>query len=267
MRKLVLLCLLSWPLIPLAVEQELLFGVYTSDKPSDMVHKFRPLLNDLQQRLSARLEKTIVIHLRVLSSYEKGIQALVTGKIDFARFGPASYILSQQLNPDISLLAMESKNGKKTFNGIIAVQKESPYQQLSDLKGVRFAFGDKNSTIGRYLAQSELLKAGIKASDLASFSYLGRHDKVGEVINIGQYTAGSLKESSFKKLLDKGANLRKLHEFTNVTKPWLARSGLDDNLLIALRQILLDMSGFLPAEEQDYLIIKQSIDENAGFFQ
>jgi phosphonate transport system substrate-binding protein len=63
----------------------------------------------------------------VLSSYEKGIKALVDGELDFARFGPASYILSQQQNPGISILAMESKKGKKTFSGIIAVQKDSPY--------------------------------------------------------------------------------------------------------------------------------------------
>jgi ABC-type phosphate/phosphonate transport system substrate-binding protein len=52
MKRIILFCLLCWPLINKAAEQELLFGVYTSDKPSDMVRKFKPLLNDLQQRLS-----------------------------------------------------------------------------------------------------------------------------------------------------------------------------------------------------------------------
>jgi len=265
--KFILLYLLSFSILSSATEQEFLFGVYTSDKPSDMVRKFKPILNELQKQLNTRLENPVFIKLRVLSSYEKGIDALINGDVDFARFGPASYILSQQQDPAIVLLAMESKKGKKTFNGIIAVKKDSPFQQLSDLKGKKFAFGDKNSTIGRYLAQSELLKAGIKASDLASFSYLGRHDKVGSMINIGQYSAGSLKESSFNKLLDKGANLRKLHVFTNVTKPWIARSGMKEQLIIALQQSLLAIPGFLPAKEQDYSIIKQSINENAGFYK
>jgi hypothetical protein len=36
---------------------------------------------------------------------------------------------------------------------VIAVQKDSPLKTLAELKGKKFAFGDQNSTIGRYLAQ------------------------------------------------------------------------------------------------------------------
>jgi len=267
MRKIILLCFICWPLLTFSKERELYFGVYTSDKPSDMVRKFKPLLDQLQQRLNTQLEQPIIIKLKVLSSYEKGIKAIVEGEVDFVRFGPASYVLSVQQNPDISLLAMESYKGHKSFKGIIAVQKNSPINQLSELKGVRFAFGDEHSTIGRYLSQLALLNAGIKADDLASYSYLGRHDKVGAVVSTGHYAAGALKESSFIKLVNKGANLRKLYEFENVTKPWLASSNLDPGIVNALKQSLLDMPGFLISNKQDYDVIKQAINKNAQFFQ
>jgi len=266
MRNIIIFCFIFLPLQAFCLEKELSFGVYTSDKPSDMVQKFRPVLNELQNRLSTYLDAKVTIKLKVFSSYEKGINALVNREVDFVRFGPASYILSLQQDPGINLLAMESYKGKKTFKGIIVVQADSPIQNLAELKGKRFAFGNENSTIGRYLSQLALLDVGVTAKDLASYSYLGRHDKVGAVVSIGQYDAGALKESSYKKIMLKGANLRELYAFDNVTKPWLTRSGLSVELTKGLKESLLSMPKFLAADVQDYARIKQAIIENVRFF-
>lgn len=227
--------------------------------------------------MSNALDTKVSIKLSIAKSYEQGILALSKGEIDFARLGPASFIKALEQNPNISLLVMETKKGQKRFKGVICVQKDSPINNIPELKGKRFAFGNKHSTIGRYLSQKYLLNHGIKAHDLAAHDYLGRHDKVGYAVAKGQFDAGALKESTFKKLVQKGQPLRVIASFDNVTKPWVARAGLDQKTQDALQSALLSIKdkkilqalkkdGFAATSIEDYQIIKHAIKTNEEFF-
>jgi len=245
------------------------FGVAQSDKATVMYRKLSPVLEWLQDDLEPRLGRSVDIHLTIFKTYDQGIDDFVQGRIDFVRFGPASYITAKERAPGVELIAMELEDGAKRFQGVIAVQKDSPLKSLADLKGKKFAFGDQNSTIGRYLAQAELAKANVHASDLASFAYLGRHDMVARAVGIGDYDAGSLAAGTFEENRVAG-KLRALCTFENVTKPWLARGGLDPQLVAALRESLLSLkdpavlkelkiSGFDTATEADYALVREGM--------
>lgn len=249
---------------------ELTFGVYSSDKATVMYKMFIPIVRHLQETTEAKLEQPVDIFIKIFRTYDEGINALVAGEVDFVRFGPASYILAKDKQPDISLLAMESKDGEKRFQGMIFVSQDSPIKGLKDLRNKRFAFGDHNSTIGRYLAQAEMLKAGIREDDLGECQYLGRHDKVVKAVLLKDYDAGSAKESTFNKYNQKD-ELRVIHRFDNVTKPWIARAGLDPAIHAALKETLLSLtdqdilseariSQFVEAEDQDYQIVREGMD-------
>lgn len=253
------------------------FGLYATDKPTVIVKQFRPILNHLETVLEKKLNKPVKIKTQIARSYEKGIDSLATGAVDFARFGPASYIEVKKRNNNISILAMESKGGSKRFKGIICVHKESDLKLIQDLKGRSFAFGNELSTIGRYLSQLYLVENGIKASDLGSYTYLGRHDKVGHSVGLKQYDAGALKEGTFNKLVKQGVPIRSFAEFYNVTKPWLASSQLDSRIYAALQESLLELkdgdllksmkiTGFTRGSDHDYAVIRKAILENNLFF-
>lgn len=253
------------------------FGLYASDKPTVVVKQFRPILNYLEAALQKKLDEPIQIKIQVASSYEKGIQDLAEGRVDFSRFGPASYVEVKERNEKVRIIAIESQNGRKTFKGIICVHIDSKLLTIDDLRGKRFAFGDRLSTIGRYLSQQYLLKNGIRAPDLGSFDYLGRHDKVGYAVGLGQYDAGALKESTFLKLKKQGIPIKALAEFQNVTKPWIASSTLDEKIYVALQESLLElkntavinplkMNGFVTGSADDYVTIRSAIQENDNFF-
>ncbi len=273
-----LLMVLMLSAMPLAAEQNLIFGVYTADKPSVVVRQFRPALNELEKSMSAQLGEPVKIKMQVARSYEQGVAELVAGQVDFSRFGPASYVLAKRQNPQLRILAAEASKNKKIFYGLICVRQDSPIKSINELKGKRFAFGDEQSTIGRYLAQLYLMEHGIHATDLQSFEYLGRHDKVGAAVGVGSFDAGALKESTYKKLRSKGTPIRELARFENVTKPWIARAGLEPDLFDALQRGLLAMqdgaalkslkkTGFLAADDADYDRIRQSIEQNPAFFK
>jgi len=253
------------------------FGLYASEKPTTLVKKFRPIMNSLEKQLSSELKTPVSIKLSISKTYEEGVGTLVNGMVDFARFGPASYIAAHDVNQNISLLVMEINDGKKEFNGVICVHNDSPIKSVADLKGKSFAFGSEESTIGRYLSQRYLLNHDIKAVDLNSFSYMGRHDKVGYAVVNGKYDAGAMKESTFNKMVKSGLPLRSIASFKNVTKPWVARAGLDNKVKAALQKILLNFNdkvaltgikqdGFTAASDNDYKIVRDAINNNPKFF-
>ncbi|KIC09684.1 phosphonate ABC transporter substrate-binding protein [Leisingera sp. ANG-M1] len=255
---------------------ELVFGTYAADKPTATVKKYQPFLSFLSGRMSEELGEPVSIRMKVAKEYGEGIRQLATGEVDFARFGPASYVHVMNENENVQLVAMESKNGGKRFKGVIVVHKDSSVQSVGDLAGLSFAFGDELSTIGRYLAQEYLLNAGITGGDLHEFAYLGRHDLVGEAVGAGKYTAGALKESTYKKLVAKGVPIRVLVSFDNVTKPWLAAPDMPADVLEAMRNVMLSSeneeivrriskNGFLRGADQDYDIIRRAMERSLAF--
>lgn len=259
-------------------ELKLVFGLYTTDKPTVLVKAFRPMLSAIESDLSDALNKSVSIRMHISPSYESGIAALVNGEVDFSRFGPASYVAAHEQNPDLQILALDSKNGAQTFKGVIAVHEDSKIADIADLKGTRFAFGNEGSTIGRYLSQAYLLRHGVTSSDLGTMEYLKRHDLVGHAVANRSFDAGALKESTFKKLRKKGLPLKALATFDNVNKPWIARSGLSNELVAALRKAMFDLSSpeafkalgrkqFVAGTDADFKDVRDAINNNARFFQ
>jgi len=157
------------------------------------------------------------------------------------------------------------------------VVSDSPIESISELAGRSFAFGNKVSTIGRYLSQAYLLEHGIGSEDLANYDYLGRHDRVGHAVAVGSYDAGALKEGTFNKLVKKGLPLRALAKFPNVNKAWVASSYLDDAIFRELQSVMLSLNDeslfkpfsrkrFVAGEVADYDIIRNAINTNRRFF-
>lgn len=260
---------------PIPDTLSLSFGVYQTDKATVMYRAFTPILEAIQDDMAAKLDRPVDIQLTIFKSYTDGIQALVDGKVDIVHFGPASYITAKLKNPGVQLVAMEHEKGEKRFKGMIIVKKDSPIQSIGDLRGKRFAFGDKNSTIGRYLVQAELVDHGILASDLSDFRYMERHDQVAGAVELGDFDAGSIKSSTYAKYKDKGT-LRKLAEFENVTKPIVARAGLDRSTFDALQAAFfglkdeaalkeLKISGFMATSDDEYDFVRQGMKKAERF--
>jgi phosphonate transport system substrate-binding protein len=251
------------------------FGVYQSEKATVMYRKLTPIMDFLSDDLDNRLKRPVDVKLTIFNTYEDCIAALVKGDVDFVRLGPASYVTAKGKQPNIDLLAMEAENGEKRFKGVIIVKKDSPIHSLAELKGKKFAFGDQNSTIGRYLAQAELVKAGLHWGDLAQCKYLGRHDTVASAVQLGDFDAGSLHIKAFDAA-NKAGDLRVLLAFDNVTQPWVVRAGMERPVIEALQKSLLSIkdpdllkelriSGFLPTSDAEYQFVRDGMKQAEEF--
>ena len=251
------------------------FGVYQTDKATVMYRKFVPVIESIQNIMSGETGKSVEIELIIFKTYQQALEAIVDGSIDFVRFGPSSYIIAKKRNPEIKLLAMEHKNGMKKFQGVIITTADSPIKSLETIKGKSFAFGDINSTIGRYLVQAELVEAGIHKSDLMASKYLNRHDLVAKAVQLGDFDVGSVKKSTFEKY-NRDGQLRVIHSFENITKPWIARSGLESTVFKAIQDAMysiidsealnsLKISGFVPTSDLDYDFVRKGMKTSEQF--
>jgi len=253
------------------------FGLYSSSKPSMMVRKFRPMVSVLETKMRQRLGQPVKIRTQIAKNYHEGIQHLTSGKVDFARFGASSYVVAKQQNKNIRIIAIESTNRTKLVSGIIAVGLNSPINDLRDLKGKSFAFGNKNSTTGRFMVQQFLLENGLSSKDFSRYEYLGRHDIVGTKVGSGDFDAGAMTEGTFRSLLANGEKIRELARFEVVSEPWIARANIDQRIYTALRNCLLEMTqvaaikplginGFVRGSSKDYTTVSASMQRNGRFF-
>lgn len=260
-----LLCQVAASQTPVCVT----FGTYAFKKPTAVLLQFKPVVEALEKRLTAELGKPATVRVKVTKTYEECLEGFLDGQFDIVRFGPASYVIAKQRNPRIQILAAEREDAAGV--GLIVVRDDSPFHELSDLVGKRFAFGDEQSTIGRYMSQAELAKAGVTSKQLASHRFLDRHDIVFKAVELGDFEAGALHLATFKDLNSKAVNkLRVLHSFDNAAKPWLARAGMDAALVGALRRALLAVDdtealkslkvpGFVLAQDDEYELVREGM--------
>lgn len=253
----------------------LTFGVYQTDKATVMYRSFTPLIDALQEQVAQQLKRPVDIQLTIFRSYDDGIEALCKGTVDFVHIGPASYVTAKLRNPAVQLIAMEHENNEKRVPGVVVVAKDSPITTLAELKGKSFAFGDPNSTVGRWLVQAEMVKAGLRESDFSNIKYMERHDQVADAVAHGDFDAGAVKFSTFQKANAKGA-LRALLMFDNVTKPVVARQGLDKDVFNAIQKGLyelkdaslftdLKISGFMSTSDAEYEFVREGMKTAAAF--
>jgi len=272
----ILIPFLLTPLVGQADTLTLKFGLYGSERRSSLDEQFNPILTELENRLSSSMGKKVEIERVFFRYYQQGLDAIVNGDVDFTRTGPATYALAKQRNNELSIIAVESKKGKKTFEGVIVAGKNSDITEVSDIKNKSFAFGNENSTIGRYLSQLRLLGAGITADDLAKYDYLGQHDKVAVSVLRNQYDAGAFKSGILK---DKyiADRVKVIAKINTPTHPWTAREGLTKETINHIKEALLGITdksvlkglkrdGFLAGDDSDYATMREAIEKNPLFF-
>ena len=252
------------------------FGIYGSDRISEINRKFPPVLNQIKINMTQSMGKPVDIDMIFYKTYEKGIQAIVEGKVDFIRLGPVSYVLAKQQNADISIIATEADKGEKNFTGVICVNSTSSIYKIEHLKGKKFLFGNKRSTSGRYMAQKYLYENGIRSTDFEKIGYASTHDDVAISVAQGFYDAGAFKSGILKnKLLSK--TLRVIAEFPVVTQPWVARKDMPVKLRNHVKDALLNIkdvqvfkglkrTGFVPGSDEDYASIRKAINNSDQFY-
>ena len=202
---------------------------------SELVKRYTPLT----EYLSRQLERPVM--LEIGSSYDAHIHRIANGITDIALMGPASYVkLTTQYGKRPLLAAFKTKEGK-FFHGHIMVRKDSSVTSLEQLKGKRFVFGDRASTLSHIVPRYMLLKAGIDVQQFSQVSYVANHDNIALGILAGTFDAGAVKEEVFLQYEPRG--LRSLARSAPITDHvFIARDNLPKETVRTLRKAFLQLS-------------------------
>ena len=230
------------------------FGVISSENEADRAMRHQPFVAYLEKRLDVK------IRMHHATEYAGTIEALKARKIEFARFGPASYaqawvVTHGKVEP---IAVMMNNEGFAAYHSVIVVKTDSPHRSLDDLKGKSLAFADPNSTSG-YVAPSFFLRE--QGVDLAKHfgrtAFAGSHENGNIAVVNGTFDAAvtwwtNEQNSNFLRMEEKGMVPR--HAVRVVWKspklpesPWAMHIDLPPDLKRDIKVALLEFPTADPA--------------------
>lgn len=238
-------------------EEVLVFGILARRGEEIEKHRFYHLKNYLEKRLSFSIE------FRFLPFEELKKQAL-DGRLNFILTNPYQAMLIREMGKRdnlnyriiLSVSQYEGDNYYPFFGGVIFAKKDSPVEELRDLRGEEFGAVDPESFGGYLIALYELHKAGIGEGEIRPKFY-GTHDEVVRAVLRGEVTAGTVRTGILERLSSEGLiNLQDLKILNKRTYegfpllvsselypewPVLALEGTPHDKIKALAQALLEI--------------------------
>lgn len=146
----------------------------------------------------------VKVNLSVGTSYTATIEALVSGKIDAAVFGPLSYVLAHDKYNIQFLVRQLSTNGSEYYNSLIVTTPKTGITTVAQLKGHTFSFVDPASTSGFLIPSYVMTKAGINPKTDITPSFSGNHTASITAIVQGKVDAGAVASDTFAAQKAKG---------------------------------------------------------------
>ena len=181
-----------------AIAADIHMGSVAMDIPAEMVRRLTPLTKYLSEKTG------LIVDFRASPDLGSAVDELGKNTTQIAYLTPAAYLEAHEKYSAIPLVNPLNK-GKGTFTLLVFVQKDSPIKTLHDLRGKKFAFGDKKAI----LQPAIVVSAGLKLEDFASYAYLNHYDNIAKAVLNSDFDAGIVKDSIFKKFEAQG--LRVIH--------------------------------------------------------
>lgn len=125
----------DWP-------KEVRLGLVPSEGGADIVERFEPLAKFIQKRIDHPV--------RVFSAteYQGIITAMQNDEVEFAYFGPKSYVEAHERAGALAVIKELNADGEPGYYGIIVSKAGSGIKTLADAQGKECAFVSPSSTSG-----------------------------------------------------------------------------------------------------------------------
>ncbi|MDI6744448.1 MAG: phosphate/phosphite/phosphonate ABC transporter substrate-binding protein [Thermodesulfovibrionales bacterium] len=254
-----------------AGRQTIYFGVIPRDNPRIMYERYQPLLDYLSEKTFHKYE------LALKKNYEETVNAIGSGEIDIALFGPLTYLEAHAKYGATCILKPKGIDGHATYKSFIITKKGSGISKIPELKGKTVAFAASKSTSGNLIPRYLLANSGVHLNDLRQYVNFDYHDSVVKAILKGQYDAGSVRDSVARKYMKLG--IETITESEAIpTGPLVAGPKTPLPVIEDIKKALLELNpnnsshrnilkrldddlknGFIEAADNDYIHIREKI--------
>jgi len=240
-----------------AKHPKLTLGVITSENEADRIARYKPVRAYLEKELG------VEIKWRTATDYAGVIEGLKAGKIEIARFGPASYAKAWMvMNGKVDPLVGELDNsGDFGYHAVIVVKADSPYKSIDDLRGKKLAFADPNSTSGHQAPRYFLTEAGYDPDTFFSETgFSGSHENSVIALLNGTFDAAatwwrSEERSNPQRMASKGmikdGSWRVIWTSPKLpSSPWAMGTTMPEDMRAEVTDVLMNMKDKDPAAWQ-----------------
>ena len=249
---------------------ELRVGLIPSEDALAMMRASQQVMDQLAAKTGMKVKPFVA------NDYNGVIEAMRSGKIDIAYFGPFSYVLASQLaNAEAFAIPVTKKTGQSSYHSIIITKKDKGLTTVPQLQGKTFAFVDPSSASGHLFP-----KAGLKGESIDTDKYFSRvifsgsHDASIMAVANGKVDAAAVADPIFSNAVTKG--LVKAEDFQVVWRsqaipesPMAWRTSLDaatkQKVAAAMAEIKGlpwgdrgELNGFAPTNDAAYDVVRNT---------
>ena len=249
---------------------ELRVGLIPAEDALAMMRSSQQVMDQLAAKTGMKVKPFVA------NDYNGVIEAMRSGKIDVAYFGPFSYILASQLaHAEAFAIPVTKKTGQSTYQSIIIARKDKGPHSVAQLQGRTFAFVDPSSASGHLFP-----KAGLKGENIDTDKYFSRvifsgsHDASIMAVANGKVDAAAVADPIFQNAVAKG--MIKAEDFQIVWRsqpipesPMAWRKNLDaatkQKVATALAEIKGlpwgdrgELNGFAATNDKAYDVVRQT---------
>jgi phosphonate transport system substrate-binding protein len=236
-----------------------------------MYEKFLPLKDYLEKAVSRK------IILKIARNYQEAIENIGTGQAHLAYLDPSSYCEAKQ-KYSVLPLAKAVLAGSSVYRSVIVTRKDSPINKIVEVKGKRLAMGNISSSSSHLIPAVMFKEVGISLQDFRTVDYLEHEDRIALSVLSKKHDVGGLSERVAAKYVKDGLRIIKTSEAIPQYSV-CAYSGLPDALRKKISQALVsvsaggtpeliqgmkDISGFSPAADRDYDVMRVMIKNLTG---
>jgi phosphonate transport system substrate-binding protein len=123
-----------------------------------------------------RLGGAVEVEVFLPTEYRGLVEAMRSGKLDFAFFPPDGYVIASR-EAGAKVLLKSVRFGNAYYWSAIIVRKDSGYNRIEDLEGKTIAWVDPNSAAGYVFPRAALLARGINPDTFFGKQvFAGKHD-------------------------------------------------------------------------------------------
>jgi phosphonate transport system substrate-binding protein len=272
MRMIMVVNLLAVLVVPGIAGAEIKLGLLPRLSAMEMTTMFTPLANYLSK------ETGETVSLVIPKDFEAFKAAATSGQIDMGFSNPLVYVQLKKNNAAIDPLGLASEKAGTKFRGIIIARRDSGIDKVTDLKGKRLIFVDKDSAGGHVFQMLTLSKAGLDVQkDFIKLPFAKKHDNVALAVFNKSADAGGIREDDLDKMKDKvDLSQIKIVAYTDYYPNWpLFSTGkmnkaVADKVKAALLKLMPNsaeaqqvagpakITGFAPIADKEYDMLRQA---------
>lgn len=183
-----------------------------------------------------------------LTSYAAVSAALSNKRADIAWVGPLDYLISHEQNGSYPVTC-SVRNGQRGYKAFIIARNDAGINDVKDLKGKTFAFGDVVSASSSLVPKAAMKNAGLDpAKDVKSVN-IPNQSAIAISVYEGKADAGAIYDDARtnKEVKDKYPDILEKTKVVFTSEqipcdPQIVRKGLDEGLVTRIQNSLLKLS-------------------------